>query len=64
MKKIPENGGETIQNEVKILSNINSDFIVKYYNSFIEKNNLYIIMEYCDNIDLRNFINVYKKIIN
>ena len=52
--------------KVKTLSNINHDNIIKYYGSFIHKDELlkqeklYIIMEYCENGDLRKFINDYK----
>jgi NIMA (never in mitosis gene a)-related kinase len=34
--------------EAKILSSINSKYVVKYYDSFQENNNLDIVMEYCD----------------
>jgi len=43
-------------NEVKILSSLNNDYIVKYYESFIEKNYLNIVMEYCEGGDLANLI--------
>ena len=38
--------------EATILSKINSPYIVKYYDSFTEKSNINIIMEYCENGDL------------
>ena len=50
-----------IQKEAKILSQFNSENIVKYYGSQINKNNFYILMEYCDGHDLRTFINKYKE---
>ena len=50
-----------IQKEAKILSQFNSDNIVKYYGAQINKNNFYILMEYCDGHDLRTFINKYKE---
>jgi NIMA (never in mitosis gene a)-related kinase 1/4/5 len=43
-------------NEVNILSKMESPYIVKYYDSFIEKNYLNIIMEYCEGGDLYNLI--------
>lgn len=43
-------------NEVKILSSLDSPFIVKYYDSFIEKNDLNILMEYCDGGDLAQYL--------
>jgi len=45
-----------VKNESKILSSLNSPYIVKYFDSFIENNNLNIVMEYCDSGDLANFL--------
>ena len=52
---------EEVKNEAKILSSLNSSYIVKYYESFVESNNLNIIMEYCDGGDLSNYLNNHKK---
>ena len=49
--------------EAKILSSINSKYVVKYYDSFEEKNFLNIVMEYCDGGDLGQFIEE-KKALN
>ena len=38
--------------EATILAQINSPYIVKYYDSFTEKSNINIVMEYCENGDL------------
>ena len=38
--------------EATILSSINSPYIVKYYDSFTDKNMINILMEYCENGDL------------
>lgn len=43
-------------NEVTILSKLDNPFIVKYYDSFIEKNTLNIVMEFCDGGDISGFI--------
>jgi NIMA (never in mitosis gene a)-related kinase len=43
-------------NEVKILSSLENPYIVKYYDSFLEKNFLNIIMEFCEGGDLTNHI--------
>lgn len=48
---------EEVKNESKILASMNSSFIVKYFDSFIESNNLNIIMEYCDGGDLSHCLN-------
>ena len=53
---------ETIKNEANILKRINSENIVKYYDSFIDKNDYNIVMEYCNNNDLRTFIDMHKKL--
>ena len=47
--------------EAKILSSIKSKYVVKYYDSFEEKNNLNIVMEYCDGGDLNDYIESQKK---
>ena len=47
--------------EAKILSSIKSNYVVKYYDSFEENNNLNIVMEYCDGGDLSNFIEKNKQ---
>ena len=62
IKKISINGAskeelDKIKNEAKILSKFNSEYIVKYYNSFEGDNSFNIVMEYCD-LDLRKYINM------
>jgi NIMA (never in mitosis gene a)-related kinase len=44
-----------------LLSELNHDNIVKYYDSFIDNQNLNIVMEYCDGGDLSQFIHSYKE---
>ena len=60
MKKISDID-KAVQNEIKILSTIDSEYIVKYYGSFTHNKKLYIIMELCDNFDLRKLIDQYKE---
>jgi NIMA (never in mitosis gene a)-related kinase len=43
-------------NEVTILSKLDNQYIVKYFDSFIDKQVLCIIMEYCDMGDLHCFL--------
>lgn len=43
-------------NEIAFLQNINSPFIVHYVESFKDLHSLYIIMEYCEHGNLREFI--------
>ena len=47
--------------ESDILKSINSKYVVKYYDSFEEENNLNIVMEYCESGDLNDFIESQKK---
>ena len=49
------------ENESEILKNISHQNVVKYYYSFLVKESYYIIMEYCENFDLRKFIDKYKE---
>ena len=50
-----------VYSEAKILSQIRSKYVVKYYESFLEDDNLNIVMEYCDNGDLYTYINKQKE---
>ncbi|KAA6373039.1 MAG: putative serine/threonine-protein kinase Nek3 [Streblomastix strix] len=43
--------------EAEILRNGKSEFLVKYYGSFEDESEFYILMEYCDKGDLRQYIN-------
>ena len=52
---------ESIKKEAQILSKIKSEHIVKYYDSFQDKDSFNIIMEFCDGLDLRNFINEHRE---
>ena len=49
------------QNEAKILSSLNSNYIVKFYESFTYNNTFNIIMEFCQGLDLKKFIQERKK---
>ena len=49
---LPKDQIEEVKMEATILSKLNSNFVVQYYESFEEKNFLNIIMEYCDGGDL------------
>ena len=47
-------------NEINIIRSLNSPHIIKYYNSFIVGNCLYVLMEYMDNGDIKGYIEVHK----
>ena len=51
---------EQIKIEANILLLLNSDHIVKYYDSFIEENTFNIIMELCEGLDLSKLLNEHK----
>ena len=50
-----------IENESNLLKTINNECIIKYIDSFFENNSFNIIMEFCENSDLRIFIDKHKK---
>jgi len=50
-----------IKNEATILESLNNPYIVKYYESFSDENSFNIVMEYCNGLDLRKFINNHKE---
>jgi NIMA (never in mitosis gene a)-related kinase 1/4/5 len=43
-------------NEAKIMRTVNSPYIVKYLQSFTEKEKLYIAMEFCSGGDLSQYL--------
>lgn len=51
---------EEVNKEAKILSSLNSKYIVKYFDSWIENSTLNIIMEYCEKGDLGKYIKSVK----
>ena len=63
IKKIPlkDKDLEQIQKEAEILSSIHNENIVKYFESFTDNEYFYIVMEYCQGLDLKKYINKYKK---
>ena len=52
---------DEVKLESEILRKIKSKYVVKYYDSFEEENNLYIVMEYCESGDLNDYIEKQKK---
>ena len=67
LKEIPLNSSNaaekinSVQNEAEILSSLNNKYVVKFYESFKMNQNIYILMEYCDNGDLCTFLSKIKK---
>ena len=50
-----------IQKEIKIMKSLDSKFITKLYDVCLSKNNIYLIIEYCKDGDLRKYLNKKKK---
>ena len=48
-------------NECKIMASLSNKYIVKYYDSFIDKTTLNIIMEYCNKGDLQQYLSNHSK---
>lgn len=55
-KTSSEETQRVLNNEIKILSNLNHPNIIKYYESFVYKRHLCIITEYAENGDLQRKI--------
>jgi serine/threonine protein kinase len=51
---------EKMENEAKILSSVNSEYVVKYYESFYSDHSFNIVMEFCDGSDLKKYIKEHK----
>ena len=49
-----------VHSEARILSLIKSNYVVKYYESFLLNNDLNIVMDYCDNGDLCHYLSKQK----
>ena len=45
-----------IQNEIAIMKSLNNPNIVELYEAYMSKKNLYIVMEFCQQGDLRKFM--------
>ena len=58
--KLNEKDIQQITKIINILSKINNKYIIRYYNTFKDKNSFNIIMEYAGDKNLKQFINYYK----
>ena len=61
IKNETEDKIKEFQKEADILSKFNCDNIIKYYDSSKDENNIYILIEFCQGENLRNFIDKYKE---
>eukprot|EP00199_Chlamydomonas_sp_CCMP681_P000941 CAMPEP_0119104632 /NCGR_PEP_ID=MMETSP1180-20130426/2800_1 /TAXON_ID=3052 ORGANISM="Chlamydomonas cf sp, Strain CCMP681" /NCGR_SAMPLE_ID=MMETSP1180 /ASSEMBLY_ACC=CAM_ASM_000741 /LENGTH=504 /DNA_ID=CAMNT_0007089451 /DNA_START=36 /DNA_END=1546 /DNA_ORIENTATION=+ len=48
--------------ETRVLSSLDSDYIIKYYDSFLERGKLYIITEYASNGNLHDYIKKHREV--
>ena len=48
IKKVVNTEGNTAQQEIQILKEVDHEFIIKYYDHFMEQNILCIVLEYAD----------------
>ena len=60
LNKIGKNEIDKYKDGAYILSSLNSEYIVKYHNSYIKNNNFYILMEYGGDSNLKKFIKQFK----
>ena len=61
INNIDDNQANKYQDEINILSAFNNEYIIKYYESKINKNDIEIFMEYEGDLNLKMFIENYKK---
>lgn len=47
---------EEASKEASLLAKLDNRYIVKYYDAFISKNKLHIVMEYCEQGDLYGYL--------
>lgn len=43
---------ESLNNEIQVLKTLNNPFVVQYHDSFIEKDQICIVMDFCEKGDL------------
>ena len=66
IKDLDEEDKIFIENEAKILSNFTdaNNHIVKYYGATKDNESFYILMEFCESLDLKKFIRESKSLID
>ena len=61
IKKVVNTERNTAQQEIKILKKVDNENIIKYYDHFMEKNILCIVLEYADVGTLEKAVKTYNK---
>ena len=52
---------DNFKKEINVLKQSNSPYIIKYYNSYIKNNKIWIIIEYCDCGSILDLMRITKK---
>ncbi|KAH3763194.1 serine/threonine-protein kinase 3 [Pelomyxa schiedti] len=65
VKRVPvDNDIEDIKREVNFMKQCDSMYIVKYYGSFVRKNELWIVMEYCSQGSICDVMKICRRPLN
>ena len=56
IKELGRKEQEEAINEVKILASLDNQYVVRYYDSFVERGTLHIVMSHCDRGDLQRLM--------
>jgi len=65
IKRVPvENDLEEILNEIKIMKQCRSPYIISYYGSYFKENELWIVMEYCGAGSVSDLMRITDKVLN
>jgi len=59
-----ENDLEEILNEIKIMKQCRSPYIISYYGSYFKENELWIVMEYCGAGSVSDLMRITDKVLN
>ena len=52
---------ENFKKEINVLKQCNSPYIIKYYNSYLKNNKIWIIIEYCDGGSILDLMKITNK---
>lgn len=55
---------QNLQNEIKLMKQVDSIYTVKLFDTFLSKSHFYLITEYCDQGDLRSFFQKNKGLLS